>query len=99
MVDLVLESTLTCPDCGYAKFERMPTDSCQWLAIEAEGRRLLCVLLVWDREVSSGANVGHRLLPVSAEILWFKGLGRGAGRIAPVGPGSLPRRCWAHGSA
>ena len=25
-----LESTLTCPECGYSKAETMPTDSCQW---------------------------------------------------------------------
>jgi hypothetical protein len=25
-----LESTLTCPQCGHAKAETMPTDACQW---------------------------------------------------------------------
>jgi hypothetical protein len=25
-----LESTLTCPECGHAKPETMPTDACQW---------------------------------------------------------------------
>lgn len=25
-----LESTLTCPQCGHAKRETMPTDACQW---------------------------------------------------------------------
>ncbi|HEX6017293.1 MAG TPA: GDCCVxC domain-containing (seleno)protein [Burkholderiaceae bacterium] len=25
-----LESVLTCPQCGYAKRERMPTDACQF---------------------------------------------------------------------
>jgi hypothetical protein len=30
MKDVVLESTLTCPECGYAKTETMPTDHCQW---------------------------------------------------------------------
>jgi len=24
------ESTITCPNCGYAKKETMPTDACQW---------------------------------------------------------------------
>ncbi|WP_343031066.1 GDCCVxC domain-containing (seleno)protein [Marinobacter changyiensis] len=28
MVDVVLESTLKCPNCGYQKAETMPTDSC-----------------------------------------------------------------------
>jgi hypothetical protein len=27
---LALESTLTCPECGYVKTETMPTDACQW---------------------------------------------------------------------
>jgi hypothetical protein len=27
---MILESTLTCPECGHAKTETMPTDSCQW---------------------------------------------------------------------
>jgi hypothetical protein len=30
MSDIVLESTLTCPSCGHAKTEAMPTDACQW---------------------------------------------------------------------
>ncbi|PSK93187.1 GDCCVxC domain-containing (seleno)protein [Taibaiella chishuiensis] len=27
-MDLLLQSTITCPDCGYAKEETMPTDAC-----------------------------------------------------------------------
>ena len=30
MTDAVLDSTLTCPRCGHAAAERMPTDACQW---------------------------------------------------------------------
>ena len=30
MSQVMLESTLTCPQCGYAKTEPMPTDACQW---------------------------------------------------------------------
>ncbi|UJP03917.1 MAG: hypothetical protein LZF85_05625 [Nitrosomonas sp.] len=30
MNSVILESTLTCPVCGYAKTETMPTDACQW---------------------------------------------------------------------
>ena len=26
----ILESTLTCPHCGYQKTEIMPTNACQW---------------------------------------------------------------------
>ncbi|MCK3780145.1 hypothetical protein MZK49_25965 [Ensifer sesbaniae] len=30
MNSVVLESVLTCPDCGFAKRETMPTDACQF---------------------------------------------------------------------
>ncbi len=30
VVEVVLKSVLTCPECGYAKEETMPTDSCLW---------------------------------------------------------------------
>lgn len=30
MSDIVLDATLTCPECGHARTERMPTDACQW---------------------------------------------------------------------
>ena len=30
MNDVQLESTLTCPECGFIKSEMMPTDACQW---------------------------------------------------------------------
>jgi hypothetical protein len=33
-----LSSTLTCPRCGHAKKETMPTDACQWF-YECEGCR------------------------------------------------------------
>lgn len=36
MSNPILESTLTCPRCGHAKLERMPTDACQWF-YECEG--------------------------------------------------------------
>jgi hypothetical protein len=26
----ILQSTLTCPQCGHVKSETMPTDACQW---------------------------------------------------------------------
>ncbi|WP_374680753.1 GDCCVxC domain-containing (seleno)protein [Accumulibacter sp.] len=29
-MDTVLESTLTCPACGHARVEQMPTDACLW---------------------------------------------------------------------
>ena len=30
MTGIVLQSVLTCPQCGHAKEETMPTDACQW---------------------------------------------------------------------
>lgn len=30
MTAVILQSTLTCPECGHAKTETMPTDACQW---------------------------------------------------------------------
>jgi hypothetical protein len=30
MKTINLESTLTCPECGFSKSETMPTDACQW---------------------------------------------------------------------
>lgn len=30
MNDVVLQSTITCPVCGHARAELMPTDACQW---------------------------------------------------------------------
>lgn len=29
-VEIQLSSTITCPHCGHAADETMPTDSCQW---------------------------------------------------------------------
>lgn len=37
---MVLNSTLTCPHCRFAKDEIMPTDACQWF-YECEGCRAL----------------------------------------------------------
>ena len=30
MSEIILQSVLTCPECGNAKNEAMPTDACQW---------------------------------------------------------------------
>jgi hypothetical protein len=30
MTSVVLESAVTCPQCGHVKRETMPTDACQW---------------------------------------------------------------------
>ncbi|TDT41681.1 hypothetical protein DES49_1783 [Halospina denitrificans] len=40
MADIVLESTITCPNCGHQKAETMPTDACQYF-FECESYRSL----------------------------------------------------------
>ncbi len=30
MLNIVPESTITCPECGASRLETMPTDTCQW---------------------------------------------------------------------
>ncbi|MEQ3693012.1 MULTISPECIES: GDCCVxC domain-containing (seleno)protein [Oceanospirillaceae] len=30
MSEVILQSELTCPECGHKKTESMPTDACQW---------------------------------------------------------------------
>ena len=30
MAEVILESTITCPECGHQKMEVMPTNSCQY---------------------------------------------------------------------
>ncbi len=30
MSDIAIHSVITCPQCGYAREERMPTDACQY---------------------------------------------------------------------
>jgi hypothetical protein len=30
MTEVLLESTITCPTCGHAQLETMPTDACQF---------------------------------------------------------------------
>lgn len=44
---LVLESCLTCPQCGFSKSETMPTDACQWF-YECEGCGVLLKPLKGD---------------------------------------------------
>lgn len=29
-MEIILQSTITCPNCGYQKVETMPVDSCQY---------------------------------------------------------------------
>jgi len=30
MAEVILESTITCPECGHQKMEEMPTNACQY---------------------------------------------------------------------
>ena len=47
MSEVVLESTLSCPECGHAKKEIMPTDSCQWF-YECDGCKTVLRPLAGD---------------------------------------------------
>lgn len=40
MKKIILQSTLTCPACNYAKSETMSTDSCSWF-YECENCKLI----------------------------------------------------------
>ncbi|MBX3676407.1 MAG: hypothetical protein KF853_05245 [Rhodocyclaceae bacterium] len=37
----ILESVITCPECGHARTEVMPTDACQWFYECVNCRRVL----------------------------------------------------------
>lgn len=41
MTAFVLESTLTCPECGHVKTETMPTEFCHWFYECEECRKVL----------------------------------------------------------
>ena len=41
MSPAVLESTITCPECGHVKTETMPTDACQWFYECEECKKVL----------------------------------------------------------
>lgn len=38
---IILESTLTCPECNYSKTETMPTDACSWFYLCEKCKALL----------------------------------------------------------
>ncbi|MEO7393517.1 MAG: GDCCVxC domain-containing (seleno)protein [Chitinophagaceae bacterium] len=33
MVAIIMESTITCPQCGFQKMETMPADACQYFYV------------------------------------------------------------------
>jgi hypothetical protein len=57
--DVITEPIITCPSCGTAKTETMPTDACRYFyectgcdIAAPQARRLLCVLFLWLRALS-----------------------------------------------
>ena len=58
------EATITCPECGHAQMETMPTDACQIVYVckgcsgdaSSSSRRLLRVLLVRRSRLSAEAD-------------------------------------------
>ena len=74
-MDAMLESTITCPGCGFSRAE---TDADRRLPLvlgvsrlrragAAEAGRLLCLLLLRHRALSPGAGVGP------GRVLWLIG--------------------------
>ena len=69
---MILESTITCPNCVTAKAETMPTDACQffydctlWRASTTEARRLLRILFVWFCAVSAHPGGQDTYMPAN----------------------------------
>jgi hypothetical protein len=61
MNTVVLESVLTCPHCGFAAQETMPTDACLFVYECRNCKTLLRVLLVQFGKVSARSGTTHLL--------------------------------------
>ena len=61
---MILQSVITCPGCGTATSETMPTDACRFfyacpgcgVTLRAQAGGLLCFLLLRLRAVSAGSG-------------------------------------------
>jgi hypothetical protein len=64
MSEVILQSVISCPECGHVKQETMPTDFCQWF-YECEGCKTVLRPLAGDCCVfcSYGA---HKCPPIQA---------------------------------
>lgn len=68
-----LESTLTCPGCGHAELEVMPTDACQWF-YDCKGCGVVlkpkqgdcCVFCSYGGGLPAGPGERQRLLRLAA---------------------------------
>ena len=77
MSELILESVLVCPVCGFAKRETMPTESCQFFykciscktLLRPKIRRLLRLLFLWFGE--SVPNAGRELHLLNSSVTHF----------------------------
>jgi len=64
---IILESTITCPECGHEQTETMAADTCQWfyeckacgVLLKPKGG-VLCFLFLW-----------HNTLPAHPARRWF----------------------------
>lgn len=64
MTAVMLESALTCPECGHVKKETMPTDACQWfyecehcgVVLRPKPGGLLRVLLIRQRSLPAHSD-------------------------------------------
>ncbi|HEY3462162.1 MAG TPA: GDCCVxC domain-containing (seleno)protein [Gaiellaceae bacterium] len=66
MATVVLSTILTCPECGFAKAETMPTDACQFFYTCSSCGELLrplpgdcCVFCSYADQVCPPKQTGH----------------------------------------
>lgn len=64
MSELVLQSVLSCPQCGHVKEETMPSDACQWF-YECEACKTLLSPLAGDCCVFCSYG-SHKCPPIQA---------------------------------
>jgi hypothetical protein len=71
-MDIISESTLTCPHCGFSERVKMPTNYCQFFlrmhilpsGVENQRGALLRVLFLWRRSVSIGSTGVRRAMTI-----------------------------------
>jgi transcription elongation factor Elf1 len=74
-MEIILQSTITCPNCGHKKEETMPTDACQYFyecencktVLKTTARRLLCLLQLWKCKMSANSTRQEMLLTKDKE--------------------------------
>jgi len=68
--EVILQSIITCPNCGHQKEESMPMDACQYfygcenckINIKTQERALLRILFIWNSTMSINTKSEKMLL-------------------------------------